>query len=212
MKLSICIATITSRKDEFDLLVQHLNKQMVEGVEIIHYCDNRELNVGHKRQKMLERSRGEYVCAIDDDDWVPDYYMSKIMEGIEKDVDCIGFLVRLFGYGLHPILCSISNRWDGWNEDEGGFKFTRCPNHLAVIKRKHALQIGFPNKKTGEDADFSMALKKSGLIKTEHFINEVMYDYRHDGNKSESRHVDHQPIAPPDQVNSHLANIHKHST
>lgn len=179
MKLTICIATINSRKAKFDHLVKYLNETKIDEVEIISICDNKEMNIGYKRNLLLQQAKGEYVAFIDDDDMVPNNYFTKIFEGINKDVDCIGFLVRLTGWASYPIICSLSNQWGGWYSDVAGFKYVRCPNHLSPMKREIALEIGYPNdKRTGEDADFSLRLKASGLIKSEHMINEVMYEYQ----------------------------------
>jgi glycosyltransferase involved in cell wall biosynthesis len=178
MKLSILIATIESRFHQFNILLEHLKEQKVEGVEILSYSDNKQISIGNKRQALLNKARGEYVCFIDDDDWVPSTYISKIMEGINNGVDCVGFLVALDGWGHERIICSLSNKWDGWYDNVGGYRFVRCPNHLSVIKKAHCLTIGYPDLRCGEDSDFSIRLKSSGLIKTEHFINEIMYEYR----------------------------------
>lgn len=185
MKLSICIATIESRKTKFDFLVQYLNIIKTDDVEIVSLCDNKQMSIGLKRQKLLEMSTGEYICFIDDDDMVPVNYVQKIIEGINKKVDCVGFLVRLSGWGPVDIMCSLSNQWDGWYDNVGGFKYVRCPNHLSVIKREHCLKIGYKDLRGAEDSDFSLRLKASGLCKTEHFINEELYHYRyqHEPNK-----------------------------
>lgn len=182
---SILIATIESRKAQLDVLLAHLEVQKIEGVEIITMSDNRQMSIGAKRQKMLEMCTGDYVCFIDDDDTVPDNYISSIMKGISEGVDCIGFLVMLTGWHPTPTLCSLSNKWDGWHDNRGGYKYVRCPNHLSVIKRDHCLKIGYKDLRGAEDSDFSLRLKASGLCKTEHFINEVMYHYRykHEPNK-----------------------------
>lgn len=179
IKLSVLIATIDSRKYKFDALVKYLNEIKTDDVEILSICDNKEMNIGYKRNLLLQQSKGAYVCFIDDDDMIPYDYFTKVFEGIEQNVDCIGFLVRLTGWASYPIICSLSNQWNGWFSDFGGYKYVRCPNHLSPMKREHALAIGYPNnKRTGEDADFSLRLKASGLIKTEHYIPKIMYDYR----------------------------------
>lgn len=178
MKLSVLIPTIEKRKEVFDILTEYLNTIKTDDVEILSMCDNKEMNIGEKRNKLLEQALGDYVCFIDDDDWVPDDYFTQILVGIEMGVDCIGFQVILNGMGSDPILCDLSNKWDTWANNMGGFIYVRCPNHLSPMKRELALAIKYPNTRYGEDADFSLRLKASGLIKTEHYIPKIMYDYR----------------------------------
>ena len=180
IKLSILIATIEERKSEFLNLLRFLEKQLPENgsVEIVHCSDNREISIGAKRQKLLKMANGEYVCFIDDDDMVHANYIDKILSAIGEGVDCIGFLVAMDGWESNRIICSLSNHWDGWHENSGGYRFVRCPNHLSVLRLEHCLKIGYPDKRGGEDADFSLALKESGLVKTEIFIPEIMYEYR----------------------------------
>ncbi len=178
MKLSVLIATIDSRREVFGNLLIYLNNIKINDVEIISLCDNKEMNIGAKRNELLKMATGEYVCFIDDDDWIPSDYFKQIMEGINKGVDCVGFQVNYTVDNNQPILCDLSNQWDGWHDNMGGFRYVRCPNHLSPMKREHALQIGYPDIRFGEDADFSLRLKASGLLQTEHYIPKVMYDYQ----------------------------------
>lgn len=179
IKLSILIATIQERQGQFLALKSYIEAQLPEsGVEVVFCCDNREMSIGAKRQQLLEMAQGEYVCFIDDDDMIHPEYVPKIMSAIGMGVDCVGFLVALDGWENNRIICSLSNQWQGWYDNVGGYRFVRCPNHLSVLKREHCLAIGYRDKRGGEDADFSLALKASGLVKTEHFITEIMYEYR----------------------------------
>lgn len=56
----------------------------------------------------------------------------------------------------------------------------RPPNHLNCIRSNIAKQFKFPEVNHGEDKSFSDQLRDSGLIKTEHYIEQVIYyyDYR----------------------------------
>src|SRR5271165_925930 len=104
MILSILIATMTSRRDKFSLLMGHLQKQKTQGVEIIANCDDGQLSIGTKRQILLSQAQGKYVCFIDDDDWVPENYIANILSAVETNPDCVGFLVALDGYEKDRII------------------------------------------------------------------------------------------------------------
>ena len=47
-------------------------------------------------------------------------------------------------------------------------------------KKLYAKKIRFPEKDYGEDADYSDNLLKSGLLKNEIILDEIMYHYYYD--------------------------------
>lgn len=178
IKLSVLIPTIESRREVFSNLLIYLNNIKTDEVEIVSLCDNKQMNIGTKRNELLKLAKGEYVCFIDDDDWLPKDYFELVMEGINEGVDCVGFQVNYIVENNPPILCDLSNKWSGWFDDRGGFKYVRCCNHLSPMKWQHAVAIQYKDIRFGEDADFSLRLKASGLLQTEHYIPKVMYEYR----------------------------------
>jgi glycosyltransferase involved in cell wall biosynthesis len=181
MKLSICIATLPTRKQFFDELTNHLAEQIlaqdaIDEVEIVSECDNGEMSIGNKRQKMLEDATGDYVVNIDDDDRVPDFYVEKILEAIKENPDCIGFRVECHNI-REGVTASVSNKYKDWLSNHDGFDFVRCIHHLTPVKREISLKIGYKDMKGAEDSDYSFRLRDSGLLKKEVYINEVMYYY-----------------------------------
>ena len=184
--LSICIPTIFGREAQFNKLKNKLTDQLESQgiwneIEIIHECDDRTMSIGDKRQKLLERTYGDFVVYIDDDDDVPGDYCIALWRAIKDntDIDCIGFLQDcVFDGWLHKSAC-LSNEYPGWAENVGAFQLVRTPFFPTPIKRDIAIQIGYRDMRYGEDHDFSKRLKESGLIKKEHFINKVMYIYQY---------------------------------
>jgi len=185
ISLSILIPTITGREPMFNKLHDFLTKQLYDNgiwneIEIVSECDNREMSIGLKRQKLLNRSYGEFVVFIDDDDLVSDDYCLSIWKVIKQGgIDAIGFLQQCTFDGGAPKSASLSNRWETWAENKGGFNFVRTPFFPTPILRDYAIQIGYKDLRYGEDYDFSMRLKESSLIKNELFINKVMYYYQY---------------------------------
>ncbi len=192
MKLSILIRTIVGREDKFErlshklhtqrALTKNFNWQYTE-VEILHEKDNKQTSVGAKAQRLIERATGDFVCFVDDDDDVPDYYIAELLNAIDNnpDIDCIGFKIEC--YGIAPNgeveLASASNRWDRWAENVGGFRYVRTIYHKTPVRREHALAIGYKDLRFAEDHDYSKRLKESGLLKKEVFIDKVMYFYNY---------------------------------
>jgi glycosyltransferase involved in cell wall biosynthesis len=184
MRLSILIATVPERRRKFHLLSMELERQ-AEGlpVQIVPLITERASkggpSIGKKRQDLLLMAKGEYVTFIDDDDWIDSDYIQLILEAIGSGPDCIGFLVSVQGLARKPQIASASNEWQGWADNIGGFDYVRTIYHKNPVKRDIALQIGYNDLKFGEDHDYSVRLKQSGLLKTEVFIDRPLYIYRY---------------------------------
>lgn len=182
MKLSILIPTIVGREGLYDSIVKSLSDQYNgTEVEICTLKDNREMLIGDKRNQLLRMANGEYVAYVDDDDMVSDNYIQLVMGGIERDVDCCSLVGEITFDGLNPKKFIHSLDYTEWFEK--GNIYYRSVNHLNCIKTSIARQIGFPQKNHGEDYDYSMALKLSGLLKTEHKIEQTIYYYNYISNK-----------------------------
>lgn len=180
MLFSILICTIESRKDRFALLFNYLKSiNKYTDVEILFECDNKKISVGAKRQKLLTRAKGKFIAFIDDDDWVPEYYIDEVRSAILNNVniDCIGFKIHCTGTKYSDANCS--NKYKEWAENVDGFGYVRTIYHKSPIRREIALKAGFKDMRFAEDHDYSVSLKKTGLLKTEHYINKVMYIYRY---------------------------------
>lgn len=61
--------------------------------------------------------------------------------------------------------------------------YERYPNHLNCIKSSIAKKFKFPETNHGEDTDWATQIHKSGLIKTEHYIPEIIYYYDYKSKK-----------------------------
>ncbi len=86
MKLSILICHIEERAEKLERLMAVLRPQLTPDVEVLIETDDRQMSIGAKRNLLLEKAKGGYVCFIDDDDLVPDYYVKKILEAMETKV------------------------------------------------------------------------------------------------------------------------------
>ena len=179
MKLSILIRTIVGREAQFETLYKSLWWQNYNAdIEIIVEKDNKELSVGAKAQKLIERANGDYVVFIDDDDAVSNDYIESILEAIKEDPDCIGFKIECNMEGKNEIAIA-SNRYNDWFENIDGFKYARTIYHKTPVKREIAIKIGFKDMRYGEDHDYSKRLKESGLLKNEVFIDKFLYFYNY---------------------------------
>lgn len=62
-------------------------------------------------------------------------------------------------------------------------KYERYPNHLNTIRASVAKQFRFPETSHGEDHAWSKALHESGLLKSEGYIDKILYYYLYRSNK-----------------------------
>lgn len=177
-KLSILIPTLPKRKEMLGDLVYKLNLSYLHpdtsDFEIL--IDGSEFDtIGEKRNRLLSKAKGKYTSFIDDDDRISWNYILLLMEGIEKDVDCCSLVGEYTVNGknpkkfLHYLACEKYDEIDG--------VYHRYPNHLNCIRTSIAKQFKFPEKNWGEDTDWATQIKKSGLLKTEHTIEETIYYY-----------------------------------
>lgn len=186
MKLSILICHLQKRDKFLQPLLENLIRQKNEMflpqlVEILIGDHPTEL-IGYKRNKLLEQAKGEYVCFIDDDDRVSENYLRHLVEGINKGVDCCSLLGEITTDGKNPLLFEHSIKYKEYatNTQDKRIRYERYPNHLNAIRSSIAKQFKFPEKNHGEDTDWATQIFKSGLIKTEHYVPDILYyyDYR----------------------------------
>lgn len=188
--LSIMIPTTPDREKMLYNLLSNLHEQIDEinardSIEILVELDNRELSVGEKRQRLLERAKGEWVVAIDSDDEVSKDYISSIMEALRSNPDVIGMSGWMTWNGVKRENFKISKDlpYITITDTFGNNEYLRYSNHLSVIKRSIALRIGYNDMKIFEDFDYAKRLKESGLIKTEVIIDKFLYHYKYVPNK-----------------------------
>lgn len=175
MILSILIATIPSRLDKLDSLMSCLNPQWDRMPELVEVIIDPVIsyNIGTKRNKLLEKAKGDYIVFIDDDDHITKNYVKLILDATEKKPDCIGISGWITTNGLKSKQWHISKDYGRWFERNG--IYYRTPNHISPVKRELALKAGFPEIEFGEDSEYSKRLLP--LLKTEVKIKGNIYHY-----------------------------------
>lgn len=176
IKLSILILTLPSRiKRLLKLLPGLLTQAKGKQVEILYFGDNKKRWVGKKRHDMLMLAKGEYVSFIDDDDSVADDYVDEILKALESNPDCVLFDVMTTIHKEPPKVAKFV-KYCAANLDKGDH-FERLPNHLMVMKRTIALEIGYAHVSRGEDTDFSLRVHVH--LKKQVRIDKVLYYYNY---------------------------------
>lgn len=179
MTLSILVATVGRRNQQFLDLMEDLTKQAERWpIEIIAYWNNGELPISEIRQQLLEEATTDYVCFVDDDDTVPVYYCDEIMWALGKDY--VGFEVQLFEKDRLMPRVFHSIKYGVWHDDDYGYY--RGVTHLNPIKREIALKAKFTGDEAGEDEDWARMV--TPYVRSENYIDKIMYYYRHDADET----------------------------
>lgn len=190
--LSILLPTTTDRRPMFDKLLAEIKRQIKEAdydyhVEIIIDEDEKQKSIGRKRQDLLEKASGTHISYIDSDDWIAPTYIRDIVYALitHQFVDSIGFYERVNINGkISKSIFSI--RYKKWAENVDGYGHIRCANPKSVIRRTKALQVGYEDRRHGEDRIHSEAV--TPLLETEHFIDKELYYYNYVTVKNEDRY------------------------
>lgn len=182
---SILICTLEERKKSFDALYAKVQRQidvnhLSDQVEILFFRDNREHSVGFKRNFLLQQSKAEYVCFLDDDDDVHGRYVPMIYEKLQQKPDCVSLIGVMTTHGKNPEVFKHSIAYNNKYCTENGVHY-RPPNHLNPVKRDIAAQFSFPETNFGEDYSWAHLLAQSCLLKNEAVIEEPYYFYLYDG-------------------------------
>lgn len=183
--LSILIPYIRKHEAFFIKLKFELTSQILPfagRIELIY--DNHEYDsIGTKRNRLLQKAEGKYTAFIDADDRIATNYIQQLMVGIDNDVDCCSLKGVITTNGQEPHFFEHSIRYNEYRTNTnadykaGDVRYERYPNHLNTIRSSVAKLFKFPETNWGEDTDFATQIHKSGLLKTEHYIADVIYNY-----------------------------------
>lgn len=181
--LSILVPTLYSRSHFLVKLENNLRAQIEDPskVEVLYVIDNGEATTGQKRNILLDKATGDYVCFIDDDDLYAPNAIPLFLDAIEKHrPDVVGFPLMMTTDGANGEISTHSLQYNHWWQERDPIqpsknRYYRNPNHLNPVRRELALQVKFPDVVIGEDRDYSMRLLP--LLKTEAFIDQICYFY-----------------------------------
>jgi len=182
MKLDILVLTQPSRKEFLRRFWLRLEPQLTTSEVGFHMrMFDQAMSLGENREFMRQASKGEYICFCDDDDLLSEDYVSTILPLLDG-VDYVGFQVEGWQDGVKMKPTFHSLRYKDWHEDQHGFY--RDISHLNPIRRELALLEPMEGD-FGEDHRWADRLRARGVVKTEHYINRVMYFYHFRSGKTD---------------------------
>jgi hypothetical protein len=188
--LSILICTVEARARSFESLRVELHRQCCllpdpSRVEVLWATDQGQtrggMTVGEKRNKLLHLATGDYICFVDDDDWIAEDYVKSLVGAV--GADCVTFLGKMSVNGTAAGNFDFDMTFEHYATH--GFNYMRTPNHLCPIRRDIALKVGFKTMTNREDSDYAVRVKP--LLKTQVKINRVLYYYRYAPDSSETQ-------------------------
>lgn len=188
-KWSICIChvPIYERISSLEKLVNKLlsqidNCNLENEVEILIETDNQVVSVGEKRNMLIEKAKGEYICFVDDDDSVCENYVSQIYQSLHGSLDLILIKIIHEVNGVfnriivpHPMIETQINE----------SYFTKNYFHLCPHKTSLAKEVKFKPINFMEDIDYTQRIYE--LVKKFAFLDEPMYKYNDQLGKSLTR-------------------------
>lgn len=136
---------------------------------------NGGLSIGAKRQALLDESKGNYVCYLDDDEDISPDYLETILRLCyeRKDVGTFRSLAKLSN-SWALVDMRMGNPQEQINADKITF---RPPWHVCPVKSEFAKLCRFENSNYGEDWDwFSQVLIH---CQTEAHTDRIIHQYNH---------------------------------
>jgi len=99
-KVAVCVATLSNRKEFYTELLESLYKQTYKGdMFICNAVDEYPSGAAKKiAVELALEEKPDYICMMDDDDWVQPTYIEEVINRLEKgDIDWCFTWGYLFG-------------------------------------------------------------------------------------------------------------------
>ena len=190
-KLTILIPTLYSRINKLKTLIMELNYQIQsKPVQLLWIGDNKSMTTGEKRNMLLDNSKGEWICFIDDDDRVSSNYVDTILNAIKNNTDkkVITFRGKQTTDGQRDLDFKYSLNY-GRNlkkEIDGKRWKVMIPDHLVCWHKQYIVER-FPYKNLGEDHEWAKAMSFHYADKDVVYLDDYLYFYDYNRETTESR-------------------------
>jgi hypothetical protein len=150
------------------------------------------LSIGKKREALVKRANGKYLCFCDCDDWVAPNYVETLVRLCQLDTDVITFrnLTKTDFYWT-VVDMSLKNPVNEEATPERIVK--RRPWHICPVRSEYAKMYEFPDTNYGEDFDWMAKVLKH--CETEAHTDAILHMYNHSAKTSEA-----------DKITKHEAN------
>ena len=181
----ILICSIVHRSGMLKELLEELDRQLHShepggggyrtDVKVICWRDNLQTPYGLKIGGMQDYSRADYVCCVDDDDWIAHDYITRITAALAEGPDYVGFPV---GYTVdgHPSLpVRHSLKYGCWETRQD--MIVRDISEKNPMRRKLATAAHWEGT-YGAEERWARRIRELGQVISEIYIPDPMYFYR----------------------------------
>lgn len=192
--LSILIPTIPARGEQFTKLFNEVHKQ-VSYMDSVHptlgYIEvlvddsarflEGGLSIGKKREALVKRATGKYLCFLDDDDSIAPNYIETLTRLCQENKDVCTFrnISKLDNFWM---VVDMSLGRENQQAEPG--IIYRAPWHICPVKSIYAKRYEFHDINYGEDWGwFEQVLKH---CETEAKTSAILHQYNYSSKKSES--------------------------
>ena len=133
-------------------------------------------SIGKKREGLVQRARGKYLCFIDSDDMIPGNYLETLVRACQKHYDIITFkaLARLETFWS---MIDMSIHYSSDAEANPSFVVQRIPSIVCPVKSVHAKMFSFED--INYEEDYRWMKQVLTKCKSENHLSEILYEYRH---------------------------------
>jgi hypothetical protein len=148
-------------------------------------CDP-SITLGENREMLRRESKGEYISQFDDDDLPSADHVSSVIPLLDG-VDQIGWENELWIDGVKdPKRDYHTIKAGSWHDTEDAYY--RDISHLQPMRRELAMSEPMEG---GHGEDRRWAERMRGKVKTEYYIDRVMYYYMFRSNKNRANPCPH---------------------
>jgi glycosyltransferase involved in cell wall biosynthesis len=188
LSILICSVEIEERQIKLKKLVSELHRQISKNyaeeiVEILVDTDNMTKSVGQKRNDLISKAKGHFVCFIDDDDFITENYLSTILNHLNIGIDILLIGISHIENGINKIKILPSLFIDNLTTNEVVLKTNHF--HLCPHKKSIAELISFDCVNFAEDMIYSQKMVKH--ISNHAVISDPIYIYFDNLEKSLTR-------------------------
>lgn len=196
MILSILCATTPDREPMFTPLYNEVMRQItymqtvhpsLGRIEVLvddspRFLDG-GLSIGAKREALLKRASGKYLCYLDSDENIAPNYVEVLVRLCSKDCDVCTFK-NLTKTDTYWTIVDMSLNYHVDDQASPNFVTRRKPWHVCPVKSVYAKMVHFPDTNYGEDAAWMNKVLE--FCTTEAKSEAVIHCYVHSSKISES--------------------------
>jgi hypothetical protein len=187
--LSILIPTIPERVEMFTRVFNEVHRQIqychtvhpsLGSVEVL-VDDSKKfldggLSIGKKREALVQRASGKYLCFLDDDERISPNYLETILRLCQYGADVVTFrnFSRLENFWM---LVDMSLKYHTNDQASPDFMIRRRAWHICPVRSIFAKLYSFPDTNYSEDWEwFEKVLKH---CTTEAKTDAILHEYHH---------------------------------